>query len=183
MSYAPVPAPSNPDKLKSYLDDELRRIAESLNRKITLAYGGLLQTSGPTPIPLTPTPIAFAPYDAIIPVTSVPWGVEVELSDGSFTVLTGGDFLIHFFSLDANVGNNVSYNFEPYLNGVGVGVVAGIDPSNQTSRAPVSLQSIVRLAKGDKVQIFADSPSSSTWDAAGSRFMLHRISQEFEYEV
>ncbi len=102
------------------------------------------------------------------------------LTTGELTVLTGGAYVVQFFSLDDDVGVNTSYNFTPTLNGVPQSITAGINPSNQTDRVPVSLASIVELVKGDVVAIEADSPNSATWDAVGSRFILFRVSDTFD---
>ncbi len=180
MRYEPGAVPSLPEAQQTFLQNELQRIADAINAKPDRSFGGLLQQTGPTPIPLTPTPIIFNPYDSVIPLVGAPDNVEGNLATGELTVLTGGVYVVQFFSLDDSVANNTSYNFTPTVNGVPTSVTAGIDPSNQTSRVPVSLASIAELAKGDVVAIEADSPSSRTWDAVGSRFILFRVSDSFD---
>ncbi len=178
MRYDPNPVPESHDQ--AYLQQELQRIADAINAKPDRSFGGLIQQVGPVIIPLTPTPIIFNPYDQVLPLVGAPDNVEANLTTGELTVLTGGAYVVQFFSLDDDVANNTSYNFTPTINGVRQSITAGINPSNQTNRVPVSLAAIVELVKGDVVAIEADSPSSSTWDAVGSRFILHRVSDTFD---
>ena len=177
--YIPEPTPTSDDiaALQRYIDVELRRIAEALNVKTDGAYGGLLQTDPFTPLPLTPAPVLFNPWDIALPER--PDGVILLPLLGSITPITPGVFLLSFTTTVIDILPNDEFAFLLTINGVPSPLGANVDPSNQTEIVTVSFEVLFQAQKGDIFTIFVNSDTSSSLTVTGSEFIMHRVSEEF----
>lgn len=179
-NYQPEPVPRLDDihELQRYIDQELNRIAATLNIKTERSYGGIFQTSPVTISPLTATPVLFNPFDAVIP--EQPDGVEGVPASGSLIILTGGTYLIAFTTTVIDILPNAAYGFLLALNGVSTGLGGTIEPSNQTEQVTVSFNILFDAAKGDILTMLINSTTNSDATVVNSEFIATRVSEAFD---
>ena len=154
--YTPGPIPVGQDPtLANYLSIELANIAESINGKTDLAYGGLNLVGPAVTQQVGIVPTLYSPFNNQAPI--VPDGVLVAAPTSSLTILTGGVYVILFVANLINLPVNGEFIFELFRDGVGTGFSFAVDPSNQTSQIFLVGSSLVDAVKGDFFQVFVSS--------------------------
>lgn len=178
--YIPEPTPTSDDvhELQRYINQELRRISDTVNLKVDGAYGGIFQAPGIFVVaPLTITPVLFDPFTFVIPER--PDGVTGDPALGSLQILTPGNYMFSFTTTVVNIGPNEQWGFLLAKNGVSTGLGGEITPSNQTESVTVGFNIIDHADKGDIYTMLINSVTNSDADVSGSEFICNRVSEEF----
>ena len=155
--YQPSTVPNNPADLKRFLDDELFRIAKSINGSVKSGFGGMV-SEGVQDVPLTAAPIPLSVFDEFVPQRR--GGVAPDVTDSTLTALDAGHYHASFVATLSNIGQGVIVFIEFTVNG-GQARTIKVDPSNQTAATSVAFSSLVRLERGDVLQCLAYLNSGS----------------------
>ena len=183
--YHPQQVPLGMDEeLRRYLYDEFTTIQFVLaGFPAAAAYGAVTVDPGPAPDqPLNPPPAQLITgWDTTQPQR--PNRMGTNLVDSSLEPFESGVYLVQVqiaFELDSGR----LYVFRIFVNGVATGIDGGIDPSQQTDSAVITLIGLLTLAPGDIVQLFGEAEALGaphTFIMRDATMLLTRVS-EFSHD-